>query len=162
LILAMRSVVNPAIQLIICGEGAEKEGLLNSAAGLQNVWFKDVQDSMDYTDMVLDADLMVVSLASGSGSSFFPSKLLSACAAAKPVLTICDVDSELAAVVETNRCGVVVRPADPEELARRLESLSRDPEQLERMGKSAKQLADRFSWSEILENFARETEILPR
>jgi colanic acid biosynthesis glycosyl transferase WcaI len=162
LILAMRSVGNADIRLIVCGEGVQKERLLELAAGLQNVWFKDVQDPKDYTDMVLDADLMVVSLASGSGNSFFPSKLLSACAAAKPVLTICDIDSELAAVVETNRCGVVVRPADPEELARRLESLSRDPEQLDRMGKSAKQLADRFSWSEILENFAREAQILAR
>jgi colanic acid biosynthesis glycosyl transferase WcaI len=162
LIQAMRSVVNPAIQLIICGDGAEKERLLESAAGLQNVSFKDVQDPTEYKEMVVDSNLMVVSLASGSGNVFFPSKLLSACAAGKPVLAICDSDSELATVVETNRCGVVVRPADTEALARRLEALSRDPGQLEPMGNAAKEFADRFSWSEILEKFAREADILVR
>ena len=105
---------------------------------------------------------MVVSLASGSGNSFFPSKLLSACAAAKPVLAICDFDSELATVVETNRFGVVVRPADTEALARRLEALSRDPEQLQQMGSAAKKFADRFLWSKILDKFVSEAEILAR
>ena len=160
LILAMGSVVNPAIQLIICGEGAEKEGLLNSASGLRNVYFKGVQEPMEYQKMVADTDLMVVSLASGSGNSFFPSKLLSACAASKPVLAICDFDSELATVVETNRFGVVVRPADAEELASQLEALSRDPGRLEKMGSAAKQFADRFLWSRILKKFACEAEIL--
>jgi glycosyltransferase involved in cell wall biosynthesis len=162
LILAMRSVVNPAIQLIICGEGAEKEGLLNSAAGMRNVCFEGVQEPMEYKKMVVDTDLMVVSLAPGSGNSFFPSKLLSACAASKPVLAICDFESELATVVETNRFGVVVRPCDAEGLASQLEALSRDPERLEKMGSAAKQFADRFLWSRILKKFACEAEILTR
>jgi colanic acid biosynthesis glycosyl transferase WcaI len=160
LILAMRSVVNPAIQLIICGDGVEKEHLLELAGGLENICFKDVQDPTEYKQMIVDSNLMVVSLASGSGNVFFPSKLLSACAAAKPVLAICDSDSELAAVVKTNRCGDVVRPADTEALARRLEALSRDPEKLQRMGNAAKKFADRFLWSKILDKFASEAEIL--
>jgi colanic acid biosynthesis glycosyl transferase WcaI len=162
LILAMRSVVNPAIQLIICGEGVERERLLSSAAGMRNVCFKGIQEPLDYKEMLVDADLMVVSLASGSGNSVFPSKLLSACAASKPVLAICDFDSELATVVETNRFGVVVRPADTEAIARHLVALSTDPEQLARMGSAAKQFADRFLWSKILDKFACEAELLDR
>jgi colanic acid biosynthesis glycosyl transferase WcaI len=160
LMLAMRSVRNPAIQLIICGEGAQKERLVTLADGLQNVWFKGVLEPKDYMEMIVDVDLMVVSLAPGSGSSFFPSKLLSACSAGKPVMAICDIDSELATVVETCRCGVVVCPTDTEALGRRLEKLSHDPELLERMGRAAKQLGDRFPWSEVLEKFTREAEIL--
>lgn len=160
LILAMRSVISPAIQLIICGEGADKEHLLELAAGLRNVWFKGVQEPAEYKEMLADADLMVVSLASGSGSSFYPSKLLSACAAGKPVLAICDVDSELAAVVEANLCGVVVRPGDPEGLAQRLERLSREPKELESMGRAAKKFGGQFLWSEVLKKFLREAEIL--
>jgi colanic acid biosynthesis glycosyl transferase WcaI len=160
LILAMRLVVNPAIQLIVCGEGAERQRLMDLAAGMRNVCFKGVQEPMDYKEMISAADLMVVSLASGSGNSVFPSKLLSACAASKPVLAICDFDSELATVVETNRFGVVVRPADTEALARRLEALSRDPEQLQQMGSAAKKFADRFLWSQILDKFVSEAEIL--
>jgi colanic acid biosynthesis glycosyl transferase WcaI len=160
LILAMRSVINPRIQLVFCGEGADEEHLVASAAGLRNVWFKGVQEPTKYKEMLVDADLMVVSLAAGSGSSFFPSKLLSACAAGKPVLAICDVDSELAVVVETNQCGVVVPSGDPEGLARSLEQLSREPKQLESMGRAAKEFGDQFLWSDVLRKFVREAEIL--
>jgi colanic acid biosynthesis glycosyl transferase WcaI len=160
LIMAIRRVKNPAVQIVICGDGAAKQALLEMAAGVRNVWFKGTLEANDYREMLADADLMVVSLVSGSGNSFFPSKLLSACSAGKPVVAICDADSELASVVEENRCGVVVRPDDPGELAQWLEQLSSDPKQLEPMGRAAKELGDRFLWSDVLEKFAREAEIV--
>ncbi len=159
LIAAIQQVRNPAVQIVICGDGAEKQLLLQLAVGVPNLWFKGTLDNKDYREMLADADLMVVSLVSGSGNSFFPSKLLSACAAGKPVVAICDADSELASVVETNQCGIVVRPGDPGGLARWLEQLSDDPKQLEPMGRAAKVLSDRFLWRDILEKFAREAEI---
>jgi colanic acid biosynthesis glycosyl transferase WcaI len=160
LVHAMGCIREPAIQLVICGEGAERNRLFESAAGLQNVWFKGVQDPVDYNSMLADADLMVVSLASGSGSAFFPSKLLSACAAGKPVLAICDNDSELASIVQMNQCGIVVQPSDTEAIARSLEDLANDRVRTTRMGAAAKQVAARFWWDDILENFARDADIL--
>jgi colanic acid biosynthesis glycosyl transferase WcaI len=160
LILAIRQVKNPAVQIIICGDGAQKQQLLEMGAGVPNLWFKGTLEAAEYREMLADADLMVVSLVSGSGSSFFPSKLLSACAAGKPVVAICDADSELAVVVQANRCGVVVPPDDPEALAQWLEKLSSDPGQLEPMGKAAKAFGDRFLWNDILKKFTREAEIL--
>ncbi len=159
LIEAMRLVRNPAIQLIVCGEGAEKHRLLEASNGMQNVWFKGVQNSVDYNSMLVDADLMVVSLESGSGVSFFPSKLLSACAAGKPVLAICDRESELASVVMTNQCGFVVEPSDRDKIGRAVEELWADPERIVKMGAAAKQVAARFAWSEILEQFSKDAEI---
>ena len=84
LILAARQVRNPGVLLIICGEGAEKKRLLEMAARIGNVWFKGVLEIKDYKEMLADADLIVVSVISGSGSAFFPSKLLSACSAGRP------------------------------------------------------------------------------
>ena len=162
LIFAARQVRDPAVQVIICGDGVEKKLLLETAAGIRNIWFRGVLEIEDYKEMLADADLMVVSLASGSGSSFFPSKLLSACSAGKPVVAICDLDSELATVVETNRCGVVVRSGDIEGLAQRLDELSSDRRQLEPMGRAAKELSNRYLWSDVLEKFAREAEIFVR
>jgi colanic acid biosynthesis glycosyl transferase WcaI len=159
LIAAIRQVKNPVVQIVICGDGADKKSLLQLGLGVPNLSFKGTLEIKDYREMLADADLMVVSLVSGSGSSFFPSKLLSACAAGKPVMAICDADSELASVVERNRCGFVVRPGDPLGLAQRLEQLSGDPRQLEPMGIAAKVLSNRFLWRDILEKFAREAEI---
>jgi colanic acid biosynthesis glycosyl transferase WcaI len=160
LILAIRQVKNPAVQIIICGDGAQKQQLLKMAAGVHNIWFKGTLEAQDYREMLADADLMVVSLVAGSGGASIPHKLLSACAAGKPVVAICDTDSELATVVQTNGCGVVVRPDDPEDLAQCLERLSSNPKQLEPMGRAAQELGDRFLWSDILKRFAREAEIL--
>jgi hypothetical protein len=84
------------VQIIICGDGADKKSLLQLGLGVPNLSFKGTLEIKDYREMLADADLMVVSLVSGSGNSFFPSKLLSACAAGKPVMAICDSDSELA------------------------------------------------------------------
>jgi colanic acid biosynthesis glycosyl transferase WcaI len=160
LVVAMRSILNSEIMLIICGEGAAKSRLMEMATGLQNVIFKSVLNPVDYREMLLEADLMVVSLASGSGNSFFPSKLLSAWAAAKPVLAICDANSELAAVVTKNRCGVVVSQNNPKEISERLEQLSRKPNELEAMGRAGRELADKFSWRHVLERFVHEAGIL--
>jgi colanic acid biosynthesis glycosyl transferase WcaI len=160
LILAIQQIKNPVVQIVICGDGAQKETLQEMATGVPNLCFKGTMDAKNYREMLADADLMVVSLASGSGSSFFPSKLLSACAAGKPVVAICDADSELATVVGTNHCGVVVRPGDAAELAECLEELSANPILLEPMGRAAKELGDRFLWSDVLEKFTREAEIL--
>ena len=88
LILAARQVRNPGVLLIICGEGAEKKRLLEMAARIGNVWFKGVLEIKDYKEMLAHADLIVVSVISGSGSAFFPSKFLSACSAGRPVVAI--------------------------------------------------------------------------
>jgi glycosyltransferase involved in cell wall biosynthesis len=45
--------------------------------------------------------------------------------------------SEVARVVEEERCGVVVSPADADALAREIRRLSQAPEEVERMGQRA-------------------------
>jgi colanic acid biosynthesis glycosyl transferase WcaI len=102
---SFRHVRNDAIQLIICGEGAEKQRLVEFASDMPNVRFADLLEDEDYNKMLTDANLMIVTLAPGSGSSFFPSKLFSACAAGKAIVAICDSDSELAHIIQKNSCG---------------------------------------------------------
>src|SRR5262249_25456831 len=74
---SFRHVRNDALQLIICGEGAEKQRLLEFASGMPNVRFADLLEGEDYNKMLKDANLTLVTLAPGSRSSFFPSKLFS-------------------------------------------------------------------------------------
>ena len=50
----------------------------------------------NYTALLADADLCFITQQSGSGNSFFPSKLLGLLAQSKPVITVADPESELA------------------------------------------------------------------
>ncbi|HEY0793069.1 MAG TPA: glycosyltransferase [Chthoniobacterales bacterium] len=150
---ASRRVRNAAVRLLLCGEGSEKRLLQTMADGSSNLWVRSVLEVDDYHKMLADANLMVVSLQSGAGNSFFPSKLLSACAAGKPVLALCDPDSELAGVVAANGCGVVIRPDDVNGIARTLDFFAEDPTQLEPMGVAARQFSDQFQWNKILKRF---------
>jgi colanic acid biosynthesis glycosyl transferase WcaI len=158
LIAAAKIVRNRSIQLIVCGEGAEKKRLLAAAHGLPNVWFKCLLDEQSYHEMLADADLLVIPLVPGSGNSFFPHKLLSSCAAGKPVLVVCDPESELARTVRRNRCGVVVPPQDMQYLAETLDALSNDQARLESMGLAARAFAEQFQQGKVLKEFWEQVE----
>jgi colanic acid biosynthesis glycosyl transferase WcaI len=158
LIAAAKIVRNRSIQLIVCGEGAEKKRLLAAAHGLPNVWFKCLLDEQSYQEMLADADLLVISLVPGCGNSFFPHKLLSSCAASKPVLAVCDSESELARTVRKNRCGVVVPPQDTQYLAQTLDALSSDQTRLKTMSHAARAFAEQFQRGKVLKEFWEQVE----
>src|SRR3954462_535242 len=73
--------------------------------------------------------------------------LTEAFAAGTPVIA-----SEIAGysdVVTDGQDGILVPPADPQRLAEELQSLSRDPERLKRMGRAGRGSAVRYAWPNI-------------
>ena len=158
LIDAARNLKDHPIEMLICGDGPKKAPLLAAAKGLSNVWFKGLLDERTYREMLADADLLLVPLVAGSGNSFFPHKLLSGCAAGKPILAICDLDSELAQIVRTNRCGEVVPPENAQRLADMLDTLSNDRTRLKSMGIEARKFAEQFTQEKVLAQFWKQVE----
>jgi colanic acid biosynthesis glycosyl transferase WcaI len=152
-------VRNQGLRLLICGEGAEKARLLKEASGLSTVRFANLLQNSEYHQLLADADIMVVSLASGSGNSFFPSKLFSACSAGRAVVAICDPASELAVLVKENGCGVVVQHGDSRRLAEVFDYLADNQEKVRSMSRSAMALGDRYRWDDLLERFASDAGI---
>jgi colanic acid biosynthesis glycosyl transferase WcaI len=150
---AGRNLKDRRIELIICGEGPEKKRLLVAANGLPNLWFKGLLDEQSYQEMLADANLLVLPQVSGSGNSFLPRKLLSSCAAGKPVLAICDPDCELASIVRANLCGEVLPPGNAERIAQALEALSNDRVRLSTMGKAAKEFVAQYAQEKVLKEF---------
>ena len=151
---SVRYVRDQSFGLVICGEGAEKAKLLELAGGMANIHFSALRETDDYQKMLTDADLMIVSLASNSGNSFFPSKLFSACAAGKPIVAICDPDSELGCLVDQTGCGVVVPFGDSKNLAATFDDLAQNRTRLKSMGCAARQLSEDYRWESLLEKFA--------
>jgi colanic acid biosynthesis glycosyl transferase WcaI len=153
LIEAAEELRDTSIQFIICGDGAERERLVDSARELGNVHFKALLEEREYQEMLADADLLVISQVSAAGSVFFPSKFVSSCSAGRPVLAICDPGSELANVVQAHRCGVVVPPDGVPAIAEALRALVKEPKQLTTMGEAANRVGKQFLWNRVLGRF---------
>ena len=145
------------VTIVIVGAGAEREALERrvTALKLPNLRLLPLLSDDDYALMLADADLGLITQASGTGQFFFPSKLLSLLQAGLPVATVADAESELARAVAEGGFGINVAPGRADKLTQVLRELSENRKRL-------RQLADQASWvhrfspSIVLPQFARE------
>jgi colanic acid biosynthesis glycosyl transferase WcaI len=150
------------IRVLICGDGAQRETLAARAKEMQlpNFSMLPFQSAVDYRALLVDADVCFITQQLGSGTSFFPSKLLGLLAEAKPVVTVAAPESELALALAEGNFGVNVPPARPEELAALLDSLATDPERLWLYGANGRRYVEQFEKSRVFRSFANELRTL--
>lgn len=161
---AAAGLTNGAIRLVICGDGAHRRALeeMARARAVKNLSFVPLQPAEQFQEMLADADLCLVTQKSGTGDYFFPSKLLPLLAAGRPVVTVTDESSELAAAVREGKFGMNVAPDRPGDLARTMESLAGRPAQLSAWGAAGRRFAERFRMEEVLGEFAANLERLKK
>jgi colanic acid biosynthesis glycosyl transferase WcaI len=152
---------NPKIKIVICGDGAQREQIDRQAAGLENVRMLPLLAEGDYRAMLADCDLSIITQVAGSSRAFFPSKLLNPLAAARPILSVADQESELAHAVTESGCGINVLPNDPRELADHLERLANDPARLEIWAKAGRAWVEQFEQTRLLAAYLAELSKLP-
>jgi colanic acid biosynthesis glycosyl transferase WcaI len=147
------------LKIVICGDGARREQLdkLIRQYALRNVLLFALKPEASYFEMLTDMECCLLPQQAGTGSFFFPSKLLSALAMAKPVLAIADEASALIQeAVRPGGFGVWVPPAQPEALAAIMETLPADPARLKQMGAAGRRFVDQFEITNVLAAFAQE------
>ena len=150
------------IKFVICGEGAQKKSLVQRAVdlGLRNVCWLGLQPECEYHEMLVDADLCVITQQKGSGKNFFPSKLLTTLAYAKPVLTVADPESELAIAINTGRFGPNVPPGDAAKLAVEIERVATCADELAQLGRAGRRFVEQFEIGSVLRAFEQQLERL--
>ncbi len=155
---AARLLTNPRIRIVICGDGAQRDALAQRIGELQlpNVRMLPLQAGENYSALLVDADLCFITQQAGSGTLFFPSKLLGLLAFSKPVVTVASAQGELALSVSEGGFGVNVEPGHPAELAKLLDDLAADPERLRRFGTAGRAYVQQFEKSNVFSAFARE------
>jgi colanic acid biosynthesis glycosyl transferase WcaI len=159
---AAESLRHEAIRILICGDGAERRSLARrvSDRSLTNVTMLPLQASDNYAELLVDADVCLITQQAGSGNAFLPSKLLTTLAYAKPVVTVADSESALAGAVNSGGFGINVRPNDPTELANVLSGLARDQSRLVRWGRAGRGYVEQFEQDRVLEVFLTELKSL--
>lgn len=162
LIDAARELRDSKARLVICGEGAQREHLVQKIRelGLRNMTLLPLQSDRHYREMLVDADLCVITQQRGSGGFFFPSKLLTTLAWQKPVLTVADEESELVRALHEGAFGVNIEPGNPEQLARTLEHLNANRPSLRDYAIAGRKYVEQFEMERVLDDFTRELEKL--
>jgi colanic acid biosynthesis glycosyl transferase WcaI len=158
LIEGARAVKDPRVQFVLCGEGNRKEALqeLSRKYQLANVRFFPLQPDIHYRELLVDANICVITQQKGSSNFFFPSKLLNTLAFAKPVLTVADESSELARALREGRFGVNVEPSNPLAIAEAIQRMICDPQLLTALGLAGRAYVERFEMKIVLQRFHQE------
>ncbi|MGZ5504455.1 MAG: WcaI family glycosyltransferase [Chthoniobacterales bacterium] len=162
LIEAAQLVRNGNIRILICGDGAQRDVLAEQIRTLRlpNISMLPLQQGENYTALLNDADLCFITQQSGSGNSFFPSKLLGLLAQSKPVITVADPESELAEAVSEGNFGCNIPPGRPNEIAAALDAIASDAGKLVAWGTAGRVYVQQFEKTQVFENFLRELEAI--
>jgi colanic acid biosynthesis glycosyl transferase WcaI len=150
------------IRIVIAGDGAARESLERDASTrrLTNVSMLPLHFGSDYKELLVDADVSLITQQSGSGNSFFPSKLLVTLAYSSPVVTVADEGSALSRVVADGSFGRNVVPGKPELIATALRDLAQDRQRLREWGAVGRKYVERFEQRRVLEQFVMQLEQL--
>ena len=151
-----------ALRIVIAGDGAAREMLEKevSRRKLTNVSMLPLQFGIDYKELLIDADISLITQQSGSGNAFFPSKLLITLAYSSPVVTVADEGSALARVVADGHFGRNVVPGKPELLGKTLRELAQDRAQLRAWGAAGRTYVERFEQRRVLGRLVDELKLL--
>jgi len=157
---------NDRIAFLLVGSGHQAAVLKerSSREGLKNVVFKPPQPREKLRFSLGVPDIHFVSLKPEMEGLIVPSKFYGVAAAGRPTLFIGAKDGEIARVLARVDCGVTVAPGDAPQLAATLERLSRQQDDVERLGSNARQVFERefdislrySQWAELLDEASRQ------
>lgn len=148
------------IRIILCGDGAERVALEKAVQDrhLANVSMLPLHFGRAYQELLVDADVSLITQQSGSGNAFFPSKLLVTLAHGSPVVTVADEESALARAVKEGRFGVNVPPGDVAKLAQTFRELA--PASLRQWGENGRVYVQRYDQRKLLADFVEQLTFL--
>jgi colanic acid biosynthesis glycosyl transferase WcaI len=155
---ADRLPADSKVRILLCGDGAERPTLEEKirTRGLTNVRMLPLQRGEDYQELLLDADVSLVTQQSGSGNAFFPSKVLVTLAHFSPVVTVADKGSALADAVAAGGFGVNVTPGKADELASVLSDLAHHPAQRQTWGAAGRVYVEQFERHRVISAFVNQ------
>ena len=163
LISAVRMLEKEGVGLVFIGEGAMKPQVEAMAEGCRAIRFLPFRPASEVPLVLSSGDMHVVTVKRGLEGVVVPSKLYPTLAAGRPVLGVAPEESDVVRIIRRTGCGVAANPDDPASVAEAIRSVLHDPEQLQTMGRRAREISfsyDRVKqlkiFSETLEDVVRE------
>lgn len=147
---------HPDVQFVFVGDGAARSRLQEIATReqLEHVQFLPYQPREELARSLSAADLHLVPVDPRVIRLLMPCKLYAILASGTPVAVIAPPESELSHIVIEQRVGVAIAPGDRKSLAEAIRWAAGDREELQQMGRRARELAvSRFDRREATGRF---------
>ncbi|MBS1802801.1 MAG: glycosyltransferase family 4 protein [Acidobacteria bacterium] len=147
---------DPEFQFLMIGWGAKKEWALREKADkqLDNLAILDPLPWQELCDGLNACDVAIISFSRGMSGISVPSRMYNIFAAGKPLIAVCDDDSELAQVVREEGIGWVIPPGRPDLIVHALQIARERSDQLRSMGKRARSCAEsKYTLNHVLQSY---------
>jgi colanic acid biosynthesis glycosyl transferase WcaI len=153
---AARSLPPHLVRIVVCGDGPMRRQVWNEMERNPVIHAIKLLPDPEYWEMLVDCDLYVVCQRSKLPAVFFPSKILPAIAAGRPVLVLADRECELARFVEQHDLGKVADEEDGTALAMQILALREDWSARDRFTRSTARVRTQFDREKIFPGFEQE------
>lgn len=160
LIDAVRMLESEGVGLVFIGEGAMKPQVEAMAAGCHAIRFLPFRPAGEIPLVLSSGDMHVVTVKRGLEGVVVPSKLYPTLAAGRPVLGVAPEGSDVVRIIRRTGCGVAADPDSPESVAQALRGVLHDSEQLQNMGRRARDGASSYDRVKQLKVFTEALEEL--
>lgn len=144
---------------LVCGNGPNRSHLRESAAGLDNIMFQDLQPRDRLSELLGLASVHLLPQIENAADLVLPSKLTNMLASGKPVIATATPGTGLAREVEG--CGLITPPGDAEAFASAIIRIVDEPALRGSASRNARNRAlTHWSKKEILSKFEAELRML--
>lgn len=151
------------VQLDFIGTGAQR-GFIERAAQtrhLTNVRVADYRPRNERAASLGACHAAIVSFVGGMSGISVPSRMYNIMASGRPIIGVCDADSELAMVIREHRIGWVIPPGATAQLVAAIGEAACSPEECVAMGERARLAAvSKFDRDLVLDRYAAEIDTL--
>lgn len=125
------------LRFILCGDGNQRNELLELAVGVTKVEFLDPVSEFEYPNLLVGADFLMVNERDSVGDMSLPSKLTSYLSAGKPILAAVSESGACASeLIKTDGAAIVVPPSRPDLLAAAIRNLIGSHEKVKQMSEA--------------------------
>jgi glycosyltransferase involved in cell wall biosynthesis len=135
---------DPEFHFLVIGWGAKKRWLMKQKQSrkMENLTILDPLPQMELCDGLNACNIAVITFSCGMAGISVPSRMYNVLASGKPLLAVCDDDSELAAVVREEEIGWVVPPDRADLIVAALYEAKSNPGLLRSMGERARKASE--------------------
>lgn len=143
--LARRFEKDPEVAVVVISEGIGADWLRTESekAGIGNLLLLPYQDFSELPLVLASGDVLIGILEEEAGIFSVPSKTLSYLCAARPILLAVPPENLAARITRENDAGLTVPPRDLPGFLEAAEKLRNSPELCQRLGKNARDYAER-------------------
>ena len=127
-------------RFLMVGEGAQKDYLFNlsKTKNLANTTFLPLMPRDQFPALLAASDVLAITQKKSVTDICLPSKLISNCAAGKPIIAAVDDNSETAHFISEAGCGVVSEPENPAALKNSIVTLHDHPNKAAQYGRNGR------------------------